>query len=402
MSSFATADGFELLGGDPALEDANQMDNTELRLAIKQIPKARSKLEKIPPGFLKSRLLDELERSCIVLAMVSVPRGGCVFKDEGVAPTVAAMSSRIAARTDLLVLVVHTLFVQNGFVCQCASGALPKDWKGKDGVNYSFSYTHAQINGTRVVLKAIAVDGMLAFHATAQGSKVMHDFEMAVDDFVVPTKLPKEGVWKASNDVPGTLEYAKKVEDAVDRVAPLRDLVDVNMLSPLLGREPKKKKSASLQVKSVALQDSKTTSSKKRPGPQVERQNPEPVFERQGAPAGRGAPAFPATSVGHDDLGPNLTPRPVFPGQSRGGGSLVGPGHPMFQNRRPANPDNPFYSGIGGVRPPGVPPGAKFDPFGPGVPQPFGGPRGGRRGPTFGAPDNDHMRMPGFEGDQFF
>ena len=46
MSSLATADGFELLGGDPALEDANQMDNTELRLAIKQIPKARSKLER--------------------------------------------------------------------------------------------------------------------------------------------------------------------------------------------------------------------------------------------------------------------------------------------------------------------------------------------------------------------
>ena len=117
MSSFATTVGFEVLLGDPELEEARHLDNTELRLAIKQVPKARSKVEKIPAGFLKNRLLNELERSCIVLAMVSVPRGGCIFKDEGIAPTVAVMSSCVATRTDLLVLVVHALFLQNGFVC---------------------------------------------------------------------------------------------------------------------------------------------------------------------------------------------------------------------------------------------------------------------------------------------
>ena len=61
----------------------------------------------------------------------------------------------------------------------------------------------------------------------------------------------------------------------------------------------------------------------------------------------------------------------VFPGGSAGAGGLMGPDHDAFGSgmggRFPGLPCGP------GQMPPGVPPGARFDPFGPGVPMPCRG-----------------------------
>ena len=67
----------------------------------------------------------------------------------------------------------------------------------------------------------------------------------------------------------------------------------------------------------------------------------------------------PLANVGHDDLGPNIS----GPGGFGSNGSLVGPNHPMFRGRN-NGVDFPQY---GGRMPPGVPPNARFDPFGPSV-----------------------------------
>lgn len=114
--------------------------------------------------------------------------------------------------------------------------------------------------------------------------------------------------------------------------------------------------------------------------------------------AARADPAY-GRSGFEVDLGP--TSGGFAPGMAPppGAGSLVGPDHPLFHGR--GGPPGPGWDGL----PPGVPPGARFDPFGPGVPGPGvpgpgrglpRGPRGprGPRAPGFGcvAP---HPDVPG-------
>ena len=89
-----------------------------------------------------------------------------------------------------------------------------------------------------------------------------------------------------------------------------------------------------------------------------------------------------------------------------GGGSLVGPDHPLFRGRHGGDGDDfRFIPGRGpGPLPPGVPPGARFDPFGPpgvfpGPPGPPPGWQGGRLGgsapsTTFFGPAPDHLPPP--------
>lgn len=80
---------------------------------------------------------------------------------------------------------------------------------------------------------------------------------------------------------------------------------------------------------------------------------------------------------------------------------IVGPSHPMFQDRFGSGQQGPRWGGDGFLPPIGAPPGARFDPVGP-----FGSPsRGGfggevpgpRRGfgPRGGEPDNDEFMPPG-------
>jgi hypothetical protein len=129
-------------------------------------------------------------------------------------------------------------------------------------------------------------------------------------------------------------------------------------------------------------------------------------------------------SIGGDDLMPSFggaVPGGMFGGGGGGGfggpfgpcgGSLVGPEHPLFGGGGGVGgyPGVPGYGGPGrGGLPPGVPPGARFDPFGPpgvgtgipdgggrgrggfppGVPQP---PRG--TGSVPGLPQPDHLVPP--------
>ena len=47
------------------------------------------------------------------MALVSVPRGGCIGENQGVGTTIAAMGSEIVSREDLIVLFTHVIFLQN-------------------------------------------------------------------------------------------------------------------------------------------------------------------------------------------------------------------------------------------------------------------------------------------------
>jgi hypothetical protein len=85
---------------------------------------------------------------------------------------------------------------------------------------------------------------------------------------------------------------------------------------------------------------------------------------------------------------------------------FVGPNHPIFGKRgQGTSPNRGPWGGDGFLPPMGAPPGARFDPVGPGLgPFPGGtglGPRGGNpRGGTPGGgnlhgPDNDDFMPPG-------
>jgi hypothetical protein len=88
-------------------------------------------------------------------------------------------------------------------------------------------------------------------------------------------------------------------------------------------------------------------------------------------------------SIGHDDLNPPGLPRPFNPmGGGLGPTGLPQPGSGsggMFMDIR--------GTGRGGQRPPGVPPGARWDPIGPGR----GGPGGGPPNPFGGYMDDDFI-----------
>ncbi len=123
--------------------------------------------------------------------------------------------------------------------------------------------------------------------------------------------------------------------------------------------------------------------------------------------------------IGRSDLDPlgvdpfsSFGPPPLFPGSS-GDGMIVGPNHPIFRpGRGTASPNRGPWGGDGFLPAMGAPPGARFDPVGPGIgpypggigPYPGGiglGPRGGnpRSGTPGGGnlhgPDNDEFMPPG-------
>lgn len=131
-------------------------------------------------------------------------------------------------------------------------------------------------------------------------------------------------------------------------------------------------------------------------------------------------PTFPhgnPLEIGRRDLDPipmnPFSPAPLFGGPLSGDGMFVGPDHPIWAGRGQgghggfADRNGP-WGGDGYLPSIGAPPGARFDPVGPGMgPFPPGGPgsggfgqgpggrgRGGLGGPHAG-PDNDEFMPPG-------
>lgn len=107
--------------------------------------------------------------------------------------------------------------------------------------------------------------------------------------------------------------------------------------------------------------------------------------------------------IGRRDLDPfpmnPFTPPPLFP-DTGGDGMFVGPDHPLFNIGRGqgANGGRGPWGGDGYLPPMGAPPGARFDPVGPGF-GPFpGSGRGGPHGPGMYNPDNDEFMPPGAVG----
>ena len=140
--------------------------------------------------------------------------------------------------------------------------------------------------------------------------------------------------------------------------------------------------------------------------PQPPRPNPvpPPFAPERGDPWSAIPPRNPL-EIGRRDLDPiprnPFAPPPLFggPGFNDGDGMFVGPSHPIFGSRNPGSSGmRGPWGGDGFLPPMGAPPGARFDPVGPGLGPRPGGAFPGRRLPGGGnmnEPDNDDFMPPG-------
>lgn len=300
---------------------------------------------------------------------------------------------------------------------------LPGQW-GSAG--YGGRYRHHRSAMTFDV-RAVAMGPRLIVHAAAvEDDERMHTLELRVDRYVHDgnaTNWSALRQYEQTNPGQGSGDRMRPWEEIFENLRDLATLVQVNIAHRLVPDAAKDGYEATAEAdvpgtsRSSGDNESGGVSSGRRPVPRyggIEDDERDPL--RIGGPMrpGMGPYGIPGVGgigggrspfdLGHDDLLAPGLPR-GFGGVGGGigggemGGNLMGPRHPAFAGGG---------GGVGGVfgprngqgrRPPGVPPGARFDPYGPPVPTPDhdGGSRDRQPPPRqgfVGEPDNDIERPP--------
>lgn len=276
------------------------------------------------------------------------------------------------------------------------------------------------------VIKVDRMGGKAEIRGLAVGDERIARLEITTKDYVSSAALPlritltSEGA-ETRSDLPAKLQ---NVFVSPERIADLASLLKINIIQKLVpalqkegyedsrnpddeatmqdadetgrrgGRHPQQIPDPMPRPAQPSLFDDPLAAPPRRPGPLPE---PIPGFEDEheiGGPLRRPIPGFDGQSpfnIGHDDLNPpGLGPRDPLRGSfvpNGGYGGLPRPGggggmHPTF--------DDPIFGGPHGGHEnfdPQAPPGARWDPVGPGANGPrFGGgrPGGGRGGGGFG------------------
>lgn len=292
---------------------------------------------------------------------------------------------------EAVALAVHALVLNHGFrpaeaaVDADAAAELPAGW-GAGG--YGGRYRHARSAMTFDV-RAVPMGGRLVVHATpVEDDAQMHTLDVRVDQYVAT------GAAFPADAEPGATDWAATLQ----RLPDLATLVQVQLAHRVVPDAAKDGYEAAPPEENA--RGSASSSAGARPMPRMPL--PHEPFPRQpeypddplriGPPPRRpGRNPYPDPypnplgGFGDDDLhAPGLPGRGGFGGGpgGLGGGNLMGPRNFPYSPNRPGRNGNPPV-GIGGPRlPPGaVPPGARFDPFGPVV------------------PDNDIELPPGPDGD---
>ncbi|XP_043213817.1 proteasome inhibitor PI31 subunit-like [Amphibalanus amphitrite] len=247
---------------------------------------------------------------------------------------------------DAAMLFVHWTLASSGLQAEhpaqgisnqsASSEVLPPGWSDQEGV-YELSYVGR--DRSRYLVKALVVEGQLITNMSKVDSDATSVFNKPISEMV-------------SDDFKDFHSAYKDVKTLKDQIT--QELVEA--LAP--------------GFRSLRVQDRSP-----RRGSSQERRMSEPAVDPLRVPGyGSDRHSHPL-AVGGADLDPL--------GRGLGGGMLMDPRRPPVTNL-----------------PPGVPPGARFDPFGP----PGLGPGpGGRPRPRHpGEPDPDHLRMPGSDYDNMF
>jgi hypothetical protein len=356
-----------------------------------------------------------------------------------------------------IALLVHVAMLDAGFVCTgtgqdversgptagfapvprpvAASQLVPspsafaQDGPNADGSSFFFEYQQeSKQSGSRqaplrIAVALVSVGSHVIVHSRATGGSSsgsssggeerQGECELSVNQYTAPFEhnirisASSEGVQGAALDELRRLLAPLHGAEASDE---LRARIHSALVQPLLPAPQQKER---------------TQASSEAPRSQPQSQPSRPLYagddEYGGVPRGGGFMGIPQPLTGgsRGDMDRDLYPdfSPAVPGYAIGGGrpgpmggpggSWVGPDHPIFGGN--VGGGVPGVHGPGGFSPlpPGVPPGARFDPFGPpgtGFGIPGRGGRGGGRGgigrgggsgvPGFG-PNPDHLPPPG-------
>ncbi|KAI1292241.1 Proteasome inhibitor PI31 subunit [Halotydeus destructor] len=304
-----------------------------------------------------------------------------------------SVKSDFVSKNDALITIVHSLLLQQNYKCLGVgerfseaddklngSEMLPKNWN-QDQMAYVLRYKKPAVGSEpakKLLVKAVGNNGSLLLSFLEVPGDATADLTLQADKFL-------------------TKEY-RNYEKAFINDDSLNE-IQKSFLNDVIN----KLKTPS-SPKSAPTSNSNSQSRQNRP-PEAERRVPPPMMPSYGG-SGYDFDADlrnPYPSIGGRDLDPLghgvggmiLDPRDLH----RGGGG----GRPGFG---PAYPGGNFTPGGRPLPPGAVPPGARFDPFGP----PGAGPRPNRhRGPRpdgppgsgFAAPDPDHERPPDDYDDMF-
>ncbi|KAL2329529.1 hypothetical protein Fmac_017110 [Flemingia macrophylla] len=267
-------------------------------------------------------------------------------------------------QNDKIAFAVHSSFLVSGYVLTATGPQALSDNAFSDPSNdevpvdhwnelhdeYAFVYANPEKGSEKVLVKCLVMNRKLLVHALSKGSSEPLSLEIDVDDYAT-----EDGGSNYSHHFKNLDKLVKKIEG--------------DILSKLDG-----------SAKTSSPSRSSETSDRTR------QEIPEPVsgFGKHAGPGN----IFPSVPMG---FGSDLVPGPpagVFPSRSGdgiGGSMLIGPNDPRWFAGNPAFP--------GGLQ--GVPPGARFDPFGPpGVPgfEPNRFARNPRRPGYDAHPDLQHFR----------
>ncbi|OIT39139.1 PREDICTED: probable proteasome inhibitor [Nicotiana attenuata] len=243
---------------------------------------------------------------------------------------------------DKVAFAVHAAFLASGFVLHATGPSASTDdalsssstdevgidhWNESED-SYAFVYSKPEKSSKKVLVKCLAMNNKLLIDTLRDGDNEPLHLELSVEDYIV-----KDG---------GTNYNAQ--------------FKNLGKLVGELNKEVLSKYSGS----SVANSSTQTSSSGKgglEDQPGAERRSDYPYQPGSSFPSGYVVPPIPGSG------GSDLFPGPgagVYPtrGEPGGGSMLVGPNDPRFFGGMGGDPRLP-----GGL--PGVPPGARFDPYGP-------------------------------------
>lgn len=314
--------------------------------------------------------------------------------------------------------------------CQALAPRLPPRWNASVS-SYSFLYAHTQ-SSMQFVIKVDRMGGKAEIRGLAVGDERIVRLEITPRDYVSGSALPLRITIDADgnenrSDLPSKLQ---NVFISPERMADLASLLKIDIIQKLIPGLQKEGYEDTNPDDRAARQDAdrqgrEGPSNARPPPPQLpEPARPYPYDDPLAAPPRRPVPTgefappdfedefeinrpprgplrMPGDgrspfNIGHDDLHPpGLGPHDPLRGSFVPGGGLPRPGgmgggmHPTF--------DDPLFQGPGGGGQAGydpqAPPGARWDPLGPGGPGPrFGGGRpgggGGFGGGGFGGGGN--------------
>ncbi|KAG6817211.1 hypothetical protein H0H87_011569 [Tephrocybe sp. NHM501043] len=322
-------------------------------------------------------------------------------------PTLLPASSKaLASPQDGIVALLHSIFSavafrltgvdENSPSASLASNVLPEEWSKSGPGHYTLKYRHDQ-SSLEFVVKVSKLGSRTLINAIAVESDKVASLDFSTNDFVSPSFFP-HNLASDSNGQPLVHGFISS-----NRVADLTTQIKFKILQKLI---PGLRKDGYTEEVDTGSTNAAGSNAPRAQNPPPAR--PEPVVPPYAPYRPPLAPENPL-SIGRRDLDPfpanPFAPPSLFPGHG-GDGMFVGPDHPMFGAGRGQSPfgDRGPWGGDGYLPPMGAPPGARFDPIGPGVLPGgggFGGPglgrggRGGAGGPPTGEPDNDEFMPPG-------